>query len=101
VEWEEIKPRAKQTRSIMELKRGLDCLTKLRENVIKEDIKSAQRALQKNKEQFSKIITAELIDEILKYPDEPVKINDELVFAVLFLNYFGNTLTSALLPDPN
>jgi hypothetical protein len=101
VEWDQIKPRAKQSRSIMELKRGLDSLTKLRENIIKEDIKSAQTALQTNKKQFSKIIRTELIDEIHKYPDKPIKINDEFVFAVLFLNYFGNTLTSALLPDPN
>lgn len=97
IDWNSLKPRAKQGRSISELKEGLQCLSNLREDILSEELGSAQNALRNHPEQFENIIKPEFFDKILNFQNGCIEIDDEMTCAVLYASFFGNKITAALI----
>jgi len=97
INWNLIKPRAKQQRSISELKIAINGLNELRQKYINEELLHAQQILKRNPKHFGNIIDDDFIDSIINFEAKRPKIDDELTFAILFASYFGNKSAYSLL----
>lgn len=98
VDWNSLDARAKQGRSINDLKNGLKCLQIIREQFVMDELYNAQQALKTDPSHFIGEIEPDFMENILHFENRSIKIDDEFTCALLWVSFFGNKIHAALLP---
>ncbi|GEM_PF-2625335 len=101
VDWTAIKARAKQERSISELRTALDHLDSIRKRLVEQEITNAQKSLLDNKELFEGVMEFEFMSKILNFDSHRTIIDDEFVLGVLCASFLRNKIFASLIPTKN
>jgi hypothetical protein len=96
IDWNKIKPRAKQARSERELSIALESLFNYKKRIILDQIIMAKSALEKNPSAYEGKITPEFFEYVRNYPSKSIPYNDEMACVVLFINVLSGFYLSNL-----
>ena len=84
-DYESIKSRANHGRSKLELEKAMESFAKIREKVVLENVKSAQKTLRESKGKYNEKFKPDFIEAIVNFNGRNLRADDEMACVVLCL----------------
>ncbi len=94
-DYNSLKSRANHGRSKLELEKAMESFKKIREKIVIENIKSAQKTLRESKGKYNEKFKPDFIESITGFNGMNFKIDDEMACVVLCLSAFQNPIMEA------